>query len=407
MRNLSLICQVAQNSQGNWSKLIRKICIFTGSRADYGHLRWIMQEVQDDNQLILHNLVSGAHLLSRLGETWREIDNDGFTIDTRVELDLENNSNLGTAISVGHGISSFSKSLKKISPDMLVLLGDRYETFAVAVSGMLLQIPIAHIHGGETTEGVIDEAIRHSITKMAHIHFVAASEYRSRIMQLGEAPNRIYDYGAPGLDGLHRLRSVTKGELTSFLGIELKNKIFLVTYHPSTLDSVASEKNLVELLKTLNLYPKATIILTKANSDFGGDKINSYLEKFVKIDPKSRVLSNSLGLERYYSLMKLANVVIGNSSSGIIEAPVIGTPTVNIGTRQKGRARSPSIIDCPGSGHDIECAINTALSLTFQKKAARRISPYGRGDTSKKIVKTLKSISLNKILIKSFNNITF
>jgi len=366
-----------------------------------------MQETKDDPDLVLHSLISGAHLVPNQGETWREIETDGFSIDTKVKLDLEDNSNLGMAISVGQAIDLLSRALKKISPDILVILGDRYEAFAAATAGMLLQIPIAHIHGGETTEGVIDEAIRHSITKMAHIHFVAAEEYRNRIIQLGEEPHRVFNYGAPGLDGVQKLGQITREELSIFLGIKLNKKIFLVTYHPVTLNSVSSEQALNQLLETLNTHQSATIIFTKANADFGSNKINWQLEKFVKQSPKNRVLVESLGLEKYYSLIKLSHVVIGNSSSGIIEAPIMGTPTVNIGSRQIGRAQSPSVINCSESGPEITQAITKALSPAFLKIASRCISPYGSGGAAMKIVQTMKSFDLTNVLMKSFHNLDF
>ncbi len=364
-----------------------------------------MQEIKDDPDLVLHSLVSGAHFLPDLGETWREIEEDGFSIDTKVEINLEDNSNLGVAISVSQAIDLFTRALKEISPHILVILGDRYEAFAAATAGMLLQIPIAHIHGGETTEGVIDEAIRHSITKMSHIHFVAAEEYRNRVIQLGEDPSRVFNYGAPGLDGVHKMRQVSREELSNFLGIELNERIFLVTFHPVTLDRNASEKALDRLLETLNVYSDATIIFTKANADSGGDKINKQLQRFVEQNPRVRVLVGSLGMEKYYSILKLSHIVIGNSSSGIIEAPIMGTPTINIGSRQMGRARSPSVIDCPGSGSEISRAIIKALSPSFLEITSRCISPYGSGNASIQIAQTMKSFDLTNVLIKSFYNV--
>ena len=383
----------------------KKVCVFTGSRADYAHLRWVMQEIQDEPKLNLHTLVSGSHFLARLGSTWREIEESGFNIDTKIKLDLEDDSNLGIAVSLGQGVQLYSHALKNISPDILIVLGDRYEALAVATSAMLMQIPIAHIHGGETTEGAIDEAIRHSITKMAHVHFVATEEYRNRVVQLGENPSRVFNFGPPGLDRIHKLRQFSREELAIFLGTALNKHTFVVTYHPVTLDRKTSEYALAQLLQTLDLYPEATIICTKANADQGGKLINDQIQAFVDQNPATRTLVKTLGSEKYYSLLRLSSVVIGNSSSGIIEAPVLGIPTVNIGPRQKGRARSPSIIDCIESANEIEHAINTAISPTFQEIASRSVSPYGSGNAAKQIVKTLQSINIKHLIIKSFYNL--
>jgi len=386
----------------------RKICVVTGSRAEYGLLYWLMKEINDDPDLELQTLVTGTHLSPEFGLTYKIVEDDGFTIDEKLEILLSSDTGIGMAKSLGLGIIGFADVFQRLQPDILVLLGDRYEIMAAAQAAMLLSIPIAHISGGESTEGVVDEAIRHSITKMSHLHFVEADVYRRRVIQLGEAPSRVFNYGSTGLDNMKRVSLLDRQELEKQLNFQLGNLFFLVTYHPVTLKNGMGD-GIHELLAALSNYQDSNIIITGSNADKGGRTINCILEKYA-LGRKERVLfCKSLGQIKYLSVLKHCAVVIGNSSSAIVEAPVFKKAAVNIGSRQQGRLKADSIINCEEKRQDISAAIDLALSTEFQRKLAEVKSLYGNWDcdTSRKIKEELKRINLTNILRKRFFNIKF
>ena len=374
----------------------RKICVVTGSRADYGHLYWIMKEIQNDSSLKLQVIAGAAHLLKQFGRTVEKIEKDGFSIAYKARMPLATDSPEAVSKSLGIGVDSFAKGLKKLNPDLLVILGDRYEIFAAAQAAMIARIPIAHIHGGESTEGLIDEAIRHSITKMAHLHFAASETYRKHIIQMGEEPNRVFNYGAPGLDHIKKTKALTLQELESCLKIKIHLPLFLVTYHPVTLEGKKSLRSAQELFKALNHFRRGTIIITKSNTDPLGLSINQLIDEYV--EKKSRTFAfTSLGQEIYLSLMHHATLLVGNSSSGIIEAPFMGKISINIGDRQKGRLRAKTVIDCPENSGKIKQSIQSGL---IRSKKVKPDFLYGKGRASMMIKKEIKYFPLGADLLK-------
>lgn len=384
---------------------MRKICVFTGTRAEYGLLSNVMRLIQDDPDLTLQVLVTGAHLSERLGATYQQIEADGFTIDAKVEMDLDDDTGAGLAAAMGQEMAGVARALDDLKPDILVILGDRYEAFAAAATAMMLRIPIAHIHGGEATEGLIDEAIRHAITKMAHLHFAAAEPYRRRIVQLGETPERVFNVGAPGLDNIDTHTFMGRDELAESIGFDMEGEVFLITYHPVTLDTEGPERGVSALLTALDDFPEARVVFTAANADMAGREVNARIQAYVDLHADRMMLTPSLGYRRYLSLVNEARVVIGNSSSGLIEVPAVGTPTVNIGERQQGRLRAPSVIDCDDTAAAIAAAIAQARGDAMQTVAAERNSPYGAGGASAKIVAQLKAADLDGILVKAFHDL--
>jgi UDP-hydrolysing UDP-N-acetyl-D-glucosamine 2-epimerase len=380
----------------------RKICVVTGTRAEYGLLYWLMKEIQSDPDLDLQIIATGMHLSPEFGLTYKQIEEDGFVINEKIEMLLSSDTPVGITKSLGLGTIGFADSLNRLKPDILVLLGDRFEILAAAQAAMIARIPIAHIHGGELTEGLIDEAIRHSITKMSHLHFVAAEQYRNRVIQLGEDPKRVFNFGAIGLDYIQRLELLDREKFEKSIDFKLGSPTFLVTYHPVTLENQTAERNVLELLKALENFPNAKILFTKANADTEGRVINQLLEEFVQKNKERSKLFSSLGQLRYLSAIKHVDVVIGNSSSGIIEVPFFKKPTINIGDRQKGRLKAKSIIDCRENAEEIMNAIQKALSQDFQKVLQQVASLYGYGGTSKKIKEVLKKVDLHGIIKKNF-----
>jgi len=380
----------------------RKIAVITGTRAEYGLLFWLMKEIQDDAALQLQLIVTGMHLSPEFGLTYRVIEKDGFHIDEKVEMLLSSDSTVGIAKSIGLGIIGFADAFARLNPDIVVLLGDRFEILAAAQAAMVARIPIAHLHGGETTEGVIDEAIRHAITKMAQVHFVAAEPYRRRVIQLGESPERVMNYGAPGLDNIKRLKLLDREYFESAINFKLGELAFIVTYHPVTLNKEGIKPSVLGLFEALKQFPNAKIIFTKSNADTNGRIINKLIDEFVSNNPKTSVVYTSLGQLRYLSALKHVDIVIGNSSSGIIEAPAFKKATVNIGDRQYGRLCAASIINCNEETESIVAAIRKALSPSFLEGLKTVESIYGFDDVSVKIKEYLKIVGLNNILKKKF-----
>ena len=382
----------------------KKICVVTGTRAEYGLLRALMAELREATDMELQIIATGSHLTDAHGNTLCEIENDGFKVDETVDMMLAADTSLATGISMGLGVMGLSSALSRLVPDMVVLLGDRYEALAAAQGAMFLGIPIAHIHGGEATEGLFDEAIRHSITKMAHLHFVAAEPYRQRVIQLGEQPNTVHTVGAAGLDNIHKLDVVDKSTLEAFLGMPLLAPVFLVTYHPVTLAQDGTT-GIEALFEALDQYADAHIVFTGSNADPQGELINKKIKSYCARRPNQAKYFASLGYQRYLSLMLLADVVIGNSSSGLLEAPTVGVPTVNIGPRQRGRLRAASVIDVGESATEIYIGLERALSDEARVVAAQRQSPYGTVGVAKRIIKELRHVKLDGILLKRFYNL--
>ena len=385
---------------------LRKICVITGTRADYGLVYWILKDLEAASGTDLQLVAAAMHLAPEFGHTVDLIRKDGFSVDGEVAMLEPENTPAGIARSLGRGVIGFSDAFEKLQPDIVVLLGDRFEMLAAAGAATSMLIPIAHIHGGEITEGAIDNAFRHAITKMAHFHFVAAPAYRDRVIQMGEAPDHVYVVGAPGLDNLERLKIPNRDQLFERLEIDPSRQVFLVTYHPATLDEKNPIEALEELLAALDEFPDVSVIITKANADAGGRAINDRLESYATSCSGRVHFATTLGQVNYLGALMAADVIIGNSSSGIIEAPASGTPTVNLGIRQAGRLRAGSIIDCDEKKEAIVTAINKALSTDFMAEAGNKEPPYGRSSgASEKITKILGEVELDGILIKSFYNL--
>jgi UDP-N-acetyl-D-glucosamine 2-epimerase, UDP-hydrolysing len=381
---------------------MRKICVVTGSRAEYGLLYWLLKEIQEDADLVLQLVVTGMHLSPEFGLTYQQIEKDGFQIDAKVEMLLSSDTPAGITKSMGVGLIGFADVFERLRPDIVVVLGDRYEIMVAAQAAMVARIPIAHLHGGESTEGLIDEAIRHSITKMAHLHFTATEKYRQRVIGLGEHPSRVFNVGAVGLDNIHRLQLMNREQFEQSISFELGERNFLVTYHPLTLTSTSSVEYMQQLLVALDQFPDAHIIFTKPNSDPNGRNMALMIDEYVAANRERAVAFISLGQVRYLSALQHVDVVVGNSSSGIIEAPMFKKPTVNIGPRQQGRVKGSSIIDCGESSEEIVKAIKKALSPAFQKTLMNCESLYGQGNSSPVIKDILKNTALEGILIKTF-----
>lgn len=378
---------------------MRKIAVFTGTRAEYGLLYWLLKDIQADPTLELQLLVSAMHLSPEFGMTYQQIEADGFVITEKVEMLLSTDSAVGTAKSIGLGVIGFADALARMKPDVLIVLGDRFEALAVAQAAMILRIPIAHIHGGEITEGAYDDAIRHAITKLSLLHFTSAEMHRNRVIQLGESPERVFNVGAVGLDHLKRSKLMSVDELSDSLNFKLKQPYVLVTYHPVTLASEPAKQSFLNLLAALDQFPELQIVLTYPNADDGGREIVAILEDYANKQPQRVLAIPSLGQLRYLSTVSNAAAVVGNSSSGIIEVPSFKVPTVNIGERQRGRLAAESVISCAPKTESIVEALNIALESDFSKIA----NPYGKGQASKSILEVLMLADLSTM--KRFHDI--
>ena len=385
---------------------MKKICVVTGTRAEYGLLRWVMQEIKESNKLSLNLIVCGMHLSPEFGLTIKQIEDDGFKVNKKIEMLLSSDTPVSIAKSMGIGLISFSEALEDIKPDLIMVLGDRYEILSATSAALVARIPVAHLHGGEATEGLIDEAIRHSITKMSHIHFVASSAYQKRVIQLGEQPRSVFNVGGLGIDNILKLNLLDKKNLEQSLDFKLRKKNFLITFHPVTLESNTSEDQMNELLESLFSFKETGFIFTMPNSDTHGRILFEMIKKFSQENINAKYFT-SLGQLRYLSCIKHADLVIGNSSSGILEVPTFRKPTINIGDRQKGRIKADSIIDCHPEKESIIKSINKGLSFDFQESVKKTINPYGIGGASSKIVKILEDYNLDDILKKSFYNIDY
>jgi len=370
---------------------LRNIAFFTSTRAEYGLLKPIMIEVASRPGLTLQLIVSGTHLSIAHGETWREIVGDGFSIDAQIDMGLAADDALSVAKCAATVLSGTAEALVRLKPDMIVLLGDRYELLAVAQAAVLTRVPIAHIHGGEATEGAIDEIIRHSVTKLSQWHFAAAEPYAQRIRQMGEAAERVWCVGAPAMDNIYALDPIPLEDMETFLGFKIRKPAFLVTYHPVTTDFESGLSAITLLLDALNEIAGSAII-TGSNADPGASGIRATLQAFAREHPHKVVLIESLGTRRYLSLMRHVDAVVGNSSSGILEAPVMGVPTVDIGPRQQGRLSAPSVIHCGEDARAIRTALQKAISAEHRAVAATRESPYGSQGVARRVVDVLQSV---------------
>jgi UDP-hydrolysing UDP-N-acetyl-D-glucosamine 2-epimerase len=380
--------------------MTRTVCVVTGSRAEYGLLSPLLKGIAADPRLTLQLAVTGMHLSPEFGLTVRQIEADGFVPDARVDMLLASATPAGVAKSLGLGVIGFADALDRLRPDLLVVLGDRFEILAAAQAAMILRIPIAHIHGGELTEGLIDEAIRHSLTKMSHLHFVAAEPYRQRVIQLGEAPERVWTVGAPGLDSIRLIPCPSRAELSESLGFDLTEPYFLVTYHPVTLDPAGG--GAVPLLAALAEFPGHRILFTGVNADPDNAPIREAIAAFAAARPGRVHAAVSLGQTRYLGALAHADAVIGNSSSGILEAPSLHVPTVNIGDRQRGRLRAASVIDASEDAVAIAAALRRALSGEFRAGLAAMQSPFGDGHASERMLEIIASHPLEGLLMKRF-----
>ncbi|MBE6087266.1 MAG: UDP-N-acetylglucosamine 2-epimerase (hydrolyzing) [Clostridium beijerinckii] len=379
---------------------MKKVCIVSGSRAEYGLLKPLIKRVNDDNQLELQLVVTGMHLSPEFGLTYKDIENDGFEINEKVEILLSSDTSIGISKSMGLAMISFSEVFERLQPDILIILGDRYEIFAVASVAMNFKIPIAHLHGGETTEGAVDEAIRHSITKMSYLHFTSEDKYRKRVIQLGEDPKRVYNFGAISKDSIRSLKLLDKNELEKEIEMNFDKRVALLTFHPTTLEENTAKIQFANILQALDEFKNLKVIFTKANSDQSGRIINIMIDEYVELNKDKCVSFTSLGQLRYLSAMKYCDFVIGNSSSGIIEAPLFGKPSINIGDRQKGRIQKSTIINCKAEKEEIKKSISLALSDEFTASSINtdfKMQPF----VAEKIIDVIKDyLENNKIMLK-------
>jgi GDP/UDP-N,N'-diacetylbacillosamine 2-epimerase (hydrolysing) len=382
----------------------RKVCVVTGTRAEFGLLRLLMQRLDEAQDVELQVLATGMHLSPEFGLTYREIEQAGFAIDVKVEMLLSADSATAVTKSMGLGLIGFADAYTRLQPDVIILLGDRFEIFTAATAALIAGIPIAHLHGGETTEAAFDEALRHSITKMSHLHFVAAEEYRHRVIQLGEHPERVFLVGGLGIDVIKQMPLLGREAIEASLDFKLGRRNFLVTFHPVTLEAKSSSQQMSELLAALDLVDDAHIVFTLPNADTGGRQLIEQVQQFVSTHPNSRAYS-SLGHLRYLSYMQFVDAVVGNSSSGLAEAPSLGVPTVNIGDRQKGRLRATSVIDCAPDRNAIAAALAKTEDPVFRNQLSNVINPYGSGGASERIADIVRTYQLDGILKKSFYNI--
>lgn len=382
----------------------RKICVVTGTRAEYGLLYWLMKEIESDEALELQIIVTGMHLSPEFGLTYKEIEKD-FKIDKKIEMLLSSDTSIGISKSMGLAQISFAEAYDELNPDIVVVLGDRYEIFSAVSSAMIARIPIAHLHGGETTEGAFDESIRHSITKMSHLHFTATDEYRNRVIQLGEHPSRVFNVGGLGIENIKRLKLLSKEEFENSIDFKLNKKNILVTFHPVTLEKSTAKEQFQELLDAIDELEDTNIIFTKANSDTDGRVINQMIDEYVAKNAHKSVCFTSLGQLRYLSALQYVNAMVGNSSSGLAEAPSFQIGTINIGDRQKGRIKAESVIDCRSNKEAVLEAVQKLYSKQFQDSLKNVKNPYGDGCASEKIIEEIKKTDLSNILKKSFYDI--
>ncbi len=381
--------------------MTRKVCVVTGSRAEFGLLRWVMQGIKDDSELKLQTIATGMHLSPEFGLTYKVIEQEGFYIDRKVEMLTSSDSCVGVAKSIGLGVIGFADAFQELRPDLILVLGDRFEIFSAVAAALVARIPVAHLHGGEATEGAFDDAIRHSITKMSHIHFVASESYRKRDIQLGEQPERVFLVGGLGIDNIKRLKLLSRLELEQSLDFKLGKRNLLITFHPVTLDSISALDQCKELLSALANLRETHLIFTSPNADTDGRLMINMIKEFVGQRPHARFYE-SLGQLRYLSCVEQVDGVVGNSSSGLLEVPSFKKGTINIGSRQDGRLQANSVINCEPNHESISDALDQLYSIQFQEKLTKVVNPYGDGGASQKILSYLKVFDLQGVIKKSF-----
>ena len=377
------------------------VCVVTGSRAEFGLLNPVMNEIKKSKKLKLSIVVAGAHFSRKFGNSIKEIKASGFKINEKIFSFKDGDQDHEIINSFSKTCDDFGKKFKKIKPNIIIILGDRYEILAASIAAMISRIPIGHIHGGEITQGAIDDSIRHSITKMSHLHFVAHKNYRKRVIQLGEAPKSVFNVGGLGAENISKINFLSKNKLQKLLKIKFSKKIFLITYHPVTLEPKKAKKNISEIINSLREIKDTLFIFTIPNSDNENSFIFKELEIFSKKNKNVKIFKN-LGTKKYLSLMRLSDVIIGNSSSGILETPSFKKPCINIGIRQKGRIQSNNIINVNEKKKEIAKAIKLSNSLAYQKKLKKVFNPFKKKDTSKMIVKILENQNFKNLLIKKF-----
>lgn len=385
---------------------MKKVCIVTGTRAEYGLLKPVIDKVYKSEVLELQLIVTGMHMSAEFGMTYKEIEEDGYPINSKIEMLLSSDTPVGITKSMGVALIGFADYFNVNKPDIVVILGDRYEMLAVASAAMIARIPIAHIHGGELTEGAIDDAIRHSITKMSQLHFTSTEKYRKRVIQLGEQPQNVYNVGALGVENAKNVKTLSKEELEKELDFKFTNPTIMITYHPVTLEKLTSEKQFGEVLKVIDRHEEISVIFTKANADTDGRIINKMIDDYVNINRNRCRAYFSLGQLRYLSVLKYCDAVLGNSSSGIVEVPSFHIPTINIGDRQKGRIHAESVIDCGNNAEQIDAALMKALSLEFRKSIADIKNPYeGERPSSDIVGRIVEAINDGVSIKKKFYDI--
>ncbi|HIF9178873.1 TPA: UDP-N-acetylglucosamine 2-epimerase [Photobacterium damselae] len=387
---------------------MRKICVVTATRAEYGLLKCLLEDIQNDPELELQIISTGTHLSPEFGLTHQQILNDGFDVNKKIEILLSSDTPVGVSKSMGLAQISFAEAFDELRPDIIVVLGDRYELIPIVSAANIARIPVAHLSGGELTEGAIDELIRHAITKLSQLHFTAMDEYTQRVIQMGELPERVFTVGEVGLDNLLRMQLMTKEEFEASIEHELKNKNILFTYHPETTQNIDEvESDFTKILQGLDQLGETLIIFTKANADVGGRLINKMIDEYVDAHSDQAISFTSLGQLRYLSALQYVDAVVGNSSSGIVEAPSFKVATVNIGNRQKGRVRAESIIDVNVDTEQLVSALNRINTPEFKSTLKSVVNPYGQGNSSHQVIKVLKDVDLNSLKTKPFYDIPY
>lgn len=379
---------------------MRTVAVVTGTRAEFGLLSGVLDALAARPRIRVRLVVTGQHLMPEFGLTVGEVERSGHPVAARVPMPLRRDDGAGVADALGRGVSGLGRALARLRPDLLVLLGDRFETLAAASAALPLRIPVAHLHGGEATEGAIDEQVRHAVTKLSHLHFVAAEPFRRRLLRMGEDPRRVFRFGAPGLDGIGRFGRVPESELRRFLGAPDGLPLGAVTYHPETLSAVSVRAAARGLARALSRRRDVFWVWTMPGAEAGWRAVVEEARAFVRRSPGRAVLAASLGRERYLSLLRRAAVVVGNSSSGLLEAPSFGVPTVNVGERQRGRLRAASVLDCAGDAASIGRALSRALTPAFAARARRAVNPYAGRDACRRIARVLATVPLGATLLK-------
>ena len=384
---------------------MRKICVVTGTRAEFGLLSHLMRLIDDDSTFELQLIATGTHLSPEFGYTLNEIEEEGFKLDKKIEILLSSDTSVGVSKSMGLAQISFAEAYDELKPDLVLVLGDRYEILAAVTTAMIARIPVAHLNGGEKTEGAIDESIRHSITKMSHLHFTATEEYRKRVIQMGENPRFVFNVGEVGLDNIFFKKLYSRAEFEKSIDFKLNKKNILITFHPVTLEKGMAIKQFEELLSAIDKLEDTNIIITHSNSDMEGRSLIEMIKDYVAKNREKAVAFPSLGYHRYLSALQYMDIVVGNSSSGIVEAPSFKIATINIGNRQKGRIQAPSVINCQPKANDILKAFDLAYSTEFKTQLKIVVNPYGEGGSSQKLIDVLKSISFSELINKTFYDI--